>query len=281
MGIIFGSFLVCFLSYSIVSRLMYVIHQVNRPVNRFICWYETTIRQLVRGRIVVERKGRSNYLLFAGYLLLVFYATALFLENLHRGDTVSLKEIALIVLALIFLLTISPLIVEGKSSNKKNQVDQNPDKKTFWNFLKNHFCFFINQVLFFVLMPFIFSTGVLIGAIPFLQWNELWLTGGLVGLVFFLSLASHTTLFEWCYYRTDFKNQFSSEIRNKQLAQKKVCFHIILLVGSVLNFSLAIEGLVDMSKWIGGLSALYYGAGKVFELIEADYTLYKNDSTLP
>ena len=98
---------------------MSFIHQLERPVDNFIGRYEMTIRQLVRGRIVVERKGRSNYLLFAGYLLLIFYATALFLENLQRGDTVSLKGIALIVLALIFLLTISPLIVEGESSRQE------------------------------------------------------------------------------------------------------------------------------------------------------------------
>ncbi|MDW2886580.1 hypothetical protein [Exiguobacterium artemiae] len=237
------------------------------------------IRQLVRGRIVFKQKGRSNYLLFAGYLLLVFYATALFLENLHRGENVSLKGIALIILALIFLLTISPLIVEDESSNEKNQIDPNRDKKTFWTFLKNRFCFFIDQVLFFVLMPFIFSTGVLTSAIPFLQWNELWLTGGLVGWVFFLSLSSHTTLFERCYYRTDFKNQYSSEIRNRQLAQKKACFHIILLVGSVWNFSLAIEGLADMSKWIGGLIAFYYMPGWFFEFVDTAYLQYKNDST--
>ena len=281
MGMIFSSFLVCFLSYGIVGRLMYVIHQLNRPMDCFICWYETMIRQLVRGRIVFDRKGRSNYLLFAGYLLIILYATALFLENLHRGDTVSMKGIALIVLALIFLLTISPLIVEDESSNEKNQVVPNRNKKTFWTFLKNRFCFFNDQVLFFVLMPFIFSTGVLTSAIPFLQWNELWLTGSFVGWVFFLSLSSHTTLFEWCYYRTDFKYQFSSETRNRQLAQKKACFHIILLGSSVLNFSLVLERISDMSMWIGGLIALYYGAGKVFECIEADYTQYKNNSTSP
>ncbi|MGX8178374.1 hypothetical protein ACWS7L_12825 [Exiguobacterium artemiae] len=201
MGMVFGSFLVCFLSYGIVSRLMYVIHQVNRPVNRFICWYETTIRQLVRGRIVVERKGWSNYLLFAGYLLLIFYATALFLENLQRGDTVSLKGIALIVLALIFLLTISPLIVEDESSNEENQVDPNRDKKTFWIFLKNRYSAFVDQVLFFVLMPFIVSTSVLTILTPFLKWNGLWLTGGLIGWVCFLALSFNTILPERFYYQ--------------------------------------------------------------------------------
>ncbi|WP_282356397.1 hypothetical protein [Exiguobacterium antarcticum] len=239
------------------------------------------IRQLVRGRIVFKQKGRSNYLLLTGYLLLIFCATALFLGNLHRGDTVSLKGIALIVLALIFLLTISPLIVEDESSNEKNQVDPNRDKKTFWTFLKNRFCFFIDQILFFVLMPFIFSTGVLTILMPFLQWNELWLTGSFVGWVFFLSLSSHTTLFERCYYRTDFKYQFSSETRNRQLAQKKACFHIILLVGSVLNFSLAIEGLADISKWIGGLISFYYMPGWFFEFVETSYMQYKNNSTSP
>jgi len=279
MGMIFSSFLVCFLSYGIVGRFMYVIHQLYRPMDCFICWYETMIRQLIRGRIVFERTGRSNYLLFAGYLLIILYATALLLENLHRGGGVSLKGIALFILALVFLLTIGPLIVKDESSNEKNQVGPNRDKKTFWNFLKSRFCFFVDQVLFFVLMPFIFSTCVLTTMIPFLQWNELWLTGGLVGWFFFLSLSSHTTLFEWCYYRTDFKNRFSSETRKRQIAQKKACFHIILLVGSVLNFSLAIEGLADISKWIGGLISFYYMPGWFFEFVETSYMQYKNNST--
>lgn len=202
MAMIFSIFIVCCLFYGIVGRFMYLIHQLNRPMDGFICWYETTIRQLVHGRIVFKQ-GRINYLLFAGYLLIILYATVLLLENLHRGGSVLLKGIALIVLALIFLLTISPLIVKDESSNEENQVGLNRDKKTFWNFLKSRFCFFVDQVLFFILMPFIFSTGVLTTVIPFLQWNELWLTGGLVGWFFFLSLSSHTTLFEWCYYLPD------------------------------------------------------------------------------
>lgn len=287
MGMIFSSFLVCFLSYGIVGRFMYVIHQLYRPMDCFICWYETMIRQLIRGRIVFERTGRSNYLLFAGYLLIILYATALLLENLHRGGGVSLKGIALIVLALIFLLTISPLIVEGEFSRKKNKVDQNPDKKTFWIFLKNRYSAFVDQVLFFVLMPFIVSTSVLTILTPFLKWNGLWLTGGLIGWVCFLALSFNTILPERFYYQKLLDNQPLDKAINKQLSQKRECAQIVLLVISVLNYSLLMESLVNVSginirfTLIGVLVVLYTFAANIIKTLEADYTQYKNDSTSP
>lgn len=286
-GIILGSLLSLFVFLKGIKGIMSFIHRLERPVDNFIGRYEMTIRQLVRGRIVFERKGLSNYLLFAGYLLLVFYATALFLENLQRGDTVSLKGVALIVLALIFLLTISPLIVEGEFSRKKNKVDQNPDKKTFWIFLKNRYSAFVDQVLFFVLMPFIVSTSVLTILTPFLKWNGLWLTGGLIGWVCFLALSFNTILPERFYYQKLLDNQPLDKAINKQLSQKRECAQIVLLVISVLNYSLLMESLVNVSginirfTLIGVLVVLYTFAANIIKTLEADYTQYKNDSTSP